>query len=245
VIATGFTSWQTRPGDDWLRPPFESCSPNLVLIRDHLTDLYGGQYLGCHGNRDVRDGGSISSHAYGAAVDWRYQDPGPGRTVLLADIIPFLIANSAELGIQAIHDYAGCRIWRPPGTSWRRKKGTGWKRQRKKGNMGATWALWIHVETHPDNFGDTTPIAERLRSAPTEQDDDMLAVVSLIRPKGYSNVFAVTPSGARQLGVDSYIRLTAQLDHGGHDSTIHETDHPQEIKSILALAGLTHSDLHK
>jgi hypothetical protein len=78
---------------------------------------------------------------------------------------------------------------------------------------------------------------------PPTEDDDMLAVVSLIRPQGYANVFAVTPWGARHLGGDSYIRLTAQLDHGGYDSTIYITDHTQEIKGILSQAGLTHSDL--
>jgi hypothetical protein len=179
-MATKFQSWQTRPGDDWLRPPFESCSPNLLLLRDHLVDGFGGQDLGCHGNRDVRDGGSISSHAYGAAFDWRYQNPGPGRTVLLYEIIPFLIANSAELGIQAIHDYAGCRIWRPPGTSGRPVIGDCWKKQRKSGNMGAAWALWIHVETHPDNFGDTTPIADRL-TRPETGDDNMITLDTPVR----------------------------------------------------------------
>jgi hypothetical protein len=78
---------------------------------------------------------------------------------------------------------------------------------------------------------------------PTEEDDDMLAVVSLIRPQGYANVFAVTPMGSRHLGGDSYVRLTAQLDQAGYDSTIYVTDHEQEIKGILSQAGLTHSDL--
>jgi hypothetical protein len=78
---------------------------------------------------------------------------------------------------------------------------------------------------------------------PTEEDDDMLAVVSLMRPQGYANTFAVTLDGARHLGGDSYARLTAQLDHAGYDSTVHVTDHAQEIASILALSGLTRADL--
>lgn len=247
MIAAKFTSWQTRRGDDWRRPPFESCSPNLLLIRDHLVTEHGGEYLGCHGNRDVRDGGSISSHAYGAAFDWRYQNPGPGRTVLLAEIIPFLIAHSAELGIQAIHDYAGCRIWRPPGTSGRSANGDGWRKQRKKGNMGAAWALWIHVETHPDNFGDTTPIVTRLTpTATTNEEDTDMVHVEMIRPQGFRNVFVVSDFGARHLGdgkTGSYARLVARLNAAGADSTIHLTSHRQEIAGILAQAGLTHSDL--
>jgi hypothetical protein len=244
--ATKFESWQTRPGDDWRRPPFESCSPNLLLLRDHLMGEHGGQDLGCHGNRDVRDGGSISTHAYGASFDWRYQNPGPGRAFLLSDIIPFLIDNSAELGVQAIHDYAGCRIWRPPGTSGRPADSDGWKTQRKKGNMGASWSLWVHVETHPDNFGDSTPIADRLATTlttSTEQEIDMLQCVQIMRPKNYANVFAVTPWGARHLGIDSYYRLVAQLDAAGYESAVHVTDHRQEIKGILAQAGMTQSDL--
>ena len=78
---------------------------------------------------------------------------------------------------------------------------------------------------------------------PMEEDLDMLALVTLTRPKGYANVFAVTPWGSRHLGGDSYVRLVAQLDAAGHDSTVHVTDHRQEIAGILAQAGLTHADL--
>ena len=78
---------------------------------------------------------------------------------------------------------------------------------------------------------------------PTEEDTDMLALVTLTRPKGYANVFAVTPWGSRHLGGGSYVRLVAQLDAAGHDSTVHVTDHQQEIAGILAQAGLTRADL--
>jgi hypothetical protein len=82
------------------------------------------------------------------------------------------------------------------------------------------------------------------QTAPSRSEDtDMLALVSLTRPKGYANVFAVTPWGSRHLGGDSYVRLVAQLDAAGHDSTIHITAHRQEIAGILAQAGLTRADL--
>jgi hypothetical protein len=77
----------------------------------------------------------------------------------------------------------------------------------------------------------------------TEEDADMLGLVSLIRPKGFANVFSVMPIGARHLGGGSYVRLVAQLDAAGHDSTVHVTDHQQEIDGILAQAGLTRADL--
>ena len=78
---------------------------------------------------------------------------------------------------------------------------------------------------------------------PMEEDTDMLALVTLTRPKGFANVFAVTPWGSRHLGGGSYARLVAQLDAAGHDSTVHVTDHRQEIDGILAQSGLTHADL--
>jgi hypothetical protein len=78
---------------------------------------------------------------------------------------------------------------------------------------------------------------------PTAEDTDMLALVSLTRPKGYANVFAVTPWGSRHLGGDSYRRLAAQMAKAGVDTAVHVTDHKQEIAGILAQAGLTHADL--
>jgi hypothetical protein len=78
---------------------------------------------------------------------------------------------------------------------------------------------------------------------PTAEDTDMLALVSLTRPKGYANVFAVTPWGSRHLGGDSYRRLAAQMAGAGVDTAVHVTDHKQEIAGILAQAGLTHADL--
>jgi hypothetical protein len=81
-------------------------------------------------------------------------------------------------------------------------------------------------------------------ATPTEEDTtDMLSLVTLTRPKGFANVFAVTPWGSRHLGGGSYVRLVAQLDAAGHDSTVHVTDHRQEIDGILAQAGLTRADL--
>jgi hypothetical protein len=79
---------------------------------------------------------------------------------------------------------------------------------------------------------------------PTAEDTtDML--VSLFRPKGYANIFSVTPGGARHLGMESYMRLKAQMAAVGIDTSIIVSDHPQELLSVLALAGLSKSDLVK
>lgn len=148
-------------------------SPNLRAIHDHLIDRYGGQNLGFRPNpRPVRGGSTPSTHTWGA-LDWRYEDspepaivgrPGPGRHILLTEIIPFLIDHSAELGIQAIHDYVGSRIWR----AWRPvdQGGAGWRPQSPGSQMGQPWAKWIHVEVHPDDWFDGRTVTERTTPAP-------------------------------------------------------------------------------
>lgn len=135
-------------------------APAIQSLQDYILPRYGGQDLGSFGIRNVRGGTSISTHASGAAWDWRYEGPGPGRPVLLNEIIPYLLNSSAELGIQAIHDYVGGRIWRSdrPGTV----NDQAWVPQTIRGDMGASWAKWIHIEIHPDNWQDGRPVPEKL-----------------------------------------------------------------------------------
>ena len=66
----------------------------------------------------------LSVHAVGRAWDWRYADPGPGRAAS-DEAISFAIANYETLGIQAVHDYVQCQIWRCD----RSGRGPGWKTQ--------------------------------------------------------------------------------------------------------------------
>lgn len=133
-------------------------SPNLVALRDDLLKKYGGMSLGIYGDRDVRGGTSKSTHASGAALDWRYADPGPGRAVLLAQVMPLLTEHPDVTGIQAVHDYAGGRIWRvnrPNGQD-------GWVPQKAdKFGMGQAWALWVHIEVHPDFWSDGRTLDEK------------------------------------------------------------------------------------
>jgi hypothetical protein len=79
---------------------------------------------------------------------------------------------------------------------------------------------------------------------PTE-DDDMLNATSLWRPDGYANIFAVTPDGARHLGGETFNDLTRRLNDAGQSSAVIVSGHKQELKSVLALAGLTTADLIK
>jgi len=80
---------------------------------------------------------------------------------------------------------------------------------------------------------------------PTDGDDDMLNATSLWRPKGYANIFAVTPDGARHLGGETFNDLTRRLNAAGQSSAVIVSAHPQELKSVLALAGVTNADLIK
>lgn len=138
------------------REPWTRCSPNLRVLQRHLVERAGGQPLGCHAVRSIRGGTSWSSHAFGAAFDWRYANVGVGYAEVGSDVfrstvLPWLIEHADALGIQQIHDYRAARIWR---------SGQGW-RVSSANHMGASWATYIHVETNVDSWGDVTPIAGR------------------------------------------------------------------------------------
>lgn len=147
TVATAFVSWNRgrEPG-----APFTKASPNLLLLAAELRARWNMKSLGCYVVRPVRGGTAWSSHAFGAAVDLGYGDRhgGPGLAVIEAQVLPWLIENSAELGIQRIHLYQRTRYW---------EAGRGWvDKSPGAGND------WIHVETHPDRWADITPIAQRL-----------------------------------------------------------------------------------
>jgi hypothetical protein len=132
--------------------PHTTCSPNLLALRDHLLATYGGQFLGCYNPRPIRGGTAWSSHAFGAAIDWGYGErhKGPGRQVMLEQVLPWLIANAQLLGVQQIHDYGGNRYWqnyrgwimRPPG-------------------QGPNDSL--HIETDAKSWALNTSISARLK----------------------------------------------------------------------------------
>ncbi len=170
TIQRTFFDWG-RSGINWDAAPYESCSPNLLTLYAHLMNVWGGENKGCHHDRPIVGGSSVSTHSYGAAFDWGY---GSNRIKTTLVVIPWLIANSAELGIDAIHDYVGDRIWRAGRTIstgdaytswWRTQNGSG-------GQMGASWATWLHIETTKDSFSNTAPIPQRLTPPPPPPGDD-------------------------------------------------------------------------
>ena len=160
AIATEFYNWQTcdlKPG----AAPYSKCAPALNSLYDYLKERWGGKNLGCFNNRPIKGGTLPSSHAFGAARDWRYKDPGPGRTVAVNEILPFLINNSSELGIQAIHDYRGSRIWRANRSG---DANAGWKQQpaSEATGMGQEWANYFHIEVNRKQWDDGRSVAEKI-----------------------------------------------------------------------------------
>lgn len=158
-----FYNWQggLQPG-----APYTYTSPNLKAVRDELGKRFGGTYLGGYGVRTIRDGEPWSSHAFGAAIDWRIDD-----ATTRGNAIGWLVANFDVLGVQAVHDYVGCRIWRAhrypgqdPATWWRPQVAS------SSNGMGQAWAVWLHIETDRTNWANATPVASRLTTpapAPT------------------------------------------------------------------------------
>lgn len=152
TVATVFKTWNRglEPG-----APYDGASPNLQALARHCSNQWGLKSLGIYVKRPVRGGTAWSTHAFGAAVDLGFgaRHGGPGIEVLEADILPWLIQHSAELGIQRIHHYQRVKYW---------EAGRGWvNKSPGQGND------WIHVETSRDAWADASPIPERLVEAPT------------------------------------------------------------------------------
>ena len=128
--------------------PFQSASPNLKALVEYAKATWGMTNLGIYVKRPIRGGTAWSSHAFGAAADLGYTD----RHALDTTVLPFLIANSHELGVQRIHDYQRKRYW---------EAGRGWV-----GKSPGEGMAWIHVETHVDDWENDTPIEARFSTAP-------------------------------------------------------------------------------
>lgn len=150
-----YTNWQQAAD----RSRFAQASPNLRALRDYLLKRWGGQYLGIMGVRAVRGGSAESSHSFGAALDWRYQNPGPGRDVCVREVLPFLVDHHELLGVQLIVDYIGARAWNVDraGTemAWRAMNAS------RTTGVGQAWAGWLHIETDAKSWERGTPIEER------------------------------------------------------------------------------------
>ena len=120
TVASRTRSWQQQPVGAPAPPHGPPSAASLFPLRDFLLERWGGSNLSVHDmwhDRPIVGGSAPSSHR-GAAFDWRYMaadqsfGPGPGREILLREVLPFLIDHSFELNVQQIHDYVGCAIWK-------------------------------------------------------------------------------------------------------------------------------------
>jgi hypothetical protein len=150
--------------------------PAIIAVKQYVLRQWGGMHVGDFGVRNKRGGTSLSVHAYGAAWDWRYAGAPntPGRAAA-DEVIQFLIEHHAAIGVQAVHDYTGNRIWRcsRPG------QGSAWKQQKGgsgDGSMGAPWAQWLHIEIHPS--ADGRSIEDKLSGAVPPRPNDVPPVAA-------------------------------------------------------------------
>lgn len=146
VNKTEYYDWQKGTKVDRVR--FRSASPNLVTIKDYLLKRYGGTNVGIVANRNQRGSDTISTHAFGAALDWRY-----GTRVSAKKAMTDLVQNSKEWGVQMVVDYVGGVIWTPT---------RGWhKATPNEHGMGQAWAQWLHIETTKSAWGDKRALDKR------------------------------------------------------------------------------------
>jgi hypothetical protein len=128
----------------------------LELLR-LASKRWGFTNLGVYVNRPMRASSQLSVHATGRAVDLGYQN----RDNALA-LWNFLLANTAQLGIEEIHDYAYKWPNQDPkdktawGAGYRCSRGEGLagvKIFTAKDNAGTPGGRWLHVELAP-HFAD-------------------------------------------------------------------------------------------
>ena len=164
--STEYYNWQKATTDD---PHYgKGPAPALISIRDFLLTRYGGLNLGIYGIREVRGGGPLSSHAFGAAFDWRYMNADQtglvGRTKMLNEVMPILINSSKELGVQLIVDYVGCRTWNASRSG---DQYGGWKPATpNQYGEGQSWAGWLHIEVNPTEWADGASVPQKLGVVP-------------------------------------------------------------------------------
>jgi len=158
VNTTLFTDWARKPASTLAQ--FNRTAPAIAAINtDADTRFPGTLNVGTYKVRNARGTGTPSVHSWGAAGDRSYR--GAGRQVALS-MIDFYVAHSAELHIQAVHDYIGGTIWRSVRSRW--QGGGGWKQQRPNASsgMGQPWADWLHLEVTEQGWSDGRPVAVKL-----------------------------------------------------------------------------------
>jgi hypothetical protein len=161
-IATEFHNWSDHPSEK-AKSTMQG-SPALKRVRDYHLARWGGISLSVpslYQPRTINNTTRLSAHA-GCAVDLRWANPGPGRDIVVREMLPFYIGDSHELHIQAIHDYVGCRVWRANRSG---DANGGWKTQPKgshDGNMGNPSSQWLHLEVNLTGWDDDRPVEDMI-----------------------------------------------------------------------------------
>ncbi|MEO8267092.1 MAG: peptidoglycan-binding protein [Ilumatobacteraceae bacterium] len=124
----------------------------MRVLRQYVLTRWSGVDLGILAQppRSVRAGSTPSMHNWGMAWDWRWAAPGPGRQAA-DEVIEFALAESARLGIQAVHDYVNARYW---------KNDVGWRTAHSSPStgFGQPWSQWLHIERTWDSANSPDPI---------------------------------------------------------------------------------------
>ena len=177
--------------------PSSGPTSGIETWKRYVLGRWRGMDLGSFGVRNMRGSNQLSVHAVGRAWDWRYADPGPGRAAS-DEAISFAIANYETLGIQAVHDYVKCQIWRCD----RSGRGPGWKTQKAGNGMGDPSAKWLHWEVHLDAPLHWNTVEELLTGAPkaTHPPTDAPALPQPTLKRGDSGHASPSCSGSSTSG---------------------------------------------
>jgi len=157
VNKTDFYDWSHGPAKNKIL--YRGESPNMLACKEYLIKRFGGTSVGILNRRNKRGSSTeLSTHYFGAALDWRYSTRKAGEEACKA-----LVKFSKEWGIQMIVDYVGCTVWTPKG---------GWRKMQPNAitGHGQAWAKWLHIETTKTEYKNSKPFVDRVvPSAPAQK----------------------------------------------------------------------------
>jgi hypothetical protein len=138
--------------------------PGRRRLQQFILGRWGGSSLGIYNCRTIREGHTLSLHAEGRAFDWAT----PSRTAF-DDAASFLVANADALNVQAVHDYANQKLWRPD---------RGWH----SGKIGKGVAGEMHVERNWAGAHDDRAIADIVHApaTPAAAGNPLAALAALV-----------------------------------------------------------------
>ena len=146
-------------------------------------------------------------HNLGMAWDWRWAAPGPGRQTA-DEVIEFALAESASLGIQAVHDYVNARYW---------KNNVGWRTAHSSPatGFGQPWSQWLHIERTWDAANDPDPIdaaSARAEAAPAQRVEPSTAAASTFEGELPTGPVRRGDSGADVARIQDFLRVAGFAD---------------------------------